>query len=84
MKEIFAPFNAPVIVTDINSAELIKHASNSFLALKISIHQCISVLLRSHGANVSEVAFGMGMDERIGRRFLNPSLGLAQLLSQET
>src|SRR5438874_971865 len=75
MKELYAPFNAPVIVTDINSAELIKHASNSFLALKISYINAISVLCEATGANVQEVATGMGMDERIGRRFLNPSLG---------
>lgn len=75
MKEIFAPFNAPIIVTDINSAELIKHASNSFLALKISYINAISVLCEATGANVQEVAIGMGMDDRIGRRFLNPSLG---------
>src|SRR5881296_965742 len=75
MKEIFAPFKAPVVVTDINSAELIKHASNSFLALKISYINDISVLCEATGANVQEVANGMGMDERIGRRFLNASLG---------
>jgi UDPglucose 6-dehydrogenase len=75
MKEIYAPFNSPVIVTDINSAELIKHASNSFLALKISYINAISVLCEATGANVQEVANGMGMDDRIGRRFLNASLG---------
>jgi UDPglucose 6-dehydrogenase len=75
MREIYAPFDAPVIVTDINSAELIKHASNSFLALKISYINAISVLCEATGANVQEVAQGMGMDERIGRRFLNASLG---------
>jgi UDPglucose 6-dehydrogenase len=75
MKELYAPFNAPVIVTDINSAELIKHASNSFLALKISYINAISVICEATGANVQEVANGMGMDDRIGRRFLNPSLG---------
>lgn len=75
MKEIYSPFNAPLIVTDINSAELIKHASNSFLALKISYINAISVLCESTGANVQEVANGMGMDDRIGRRFLNASLG---------
>ena len=75
MKEIYAPFKAPVIVTDINSAELIKHASNSFLALKISYINAISVLCEATGANVREVANGMGMDDRIGRRFLNASLG---------
>lgn len=75
MMEIFRPFNAPIIVTDINSAELIKHASNSFLALKISYINAISVICEASGANVQEVANGMGMDERIGRRFLNASLG---------
>jgi len=75
MRELYAPFKAPVIVTDINSAELIKHASNSFLALKISYINAISVLCEAAGANVQEVAAGMGMDDRIGSRFLNPSLG---------
>jgi UDPglucose 6-dehydrogenase len=75
MKEVYGPFNAPIIITDINSAELIKHASNSFLALKISYINAISVLCEATGANVQEVANGMGMDERIGRRFLNASLG---------
>lgn len=75
MKEVYAPFKAPVIVTDINSAELIKHAANSFLALKISYINAISVICELSGANVMEVAHGIGMDARIGRRFLDPSLG---------
>ena len=75
MKEIYAPFGAPIIVTDINSAELIKHASNSFLALKISYINAISVLCEATGANIQEVGNGMGMDDRIGRRFLDASLG---------
>jgi len=75
MKEIYTPFKAPIIVTDINSAELIKHASNSFLALKISYINAVSVLCEATGANVQEVAAGMGMDERIGRRFLNAGIG---------
>jgi len=75
MKEIYAPYNAPVIVTDINSAELIKHAANSFLALKISYINAVSVLCELSGANVQEVAHGMGMDARIGRQFLDASLG---------
>jgi UDPglucose 6-dehydrogenase len=75
LKEIYAPFNAPIIVTDINSAELIKHAANSFLALKISYINAISVICEATGANVQEVANGMGMDARIGRRFLDASLG---------
>ena len=75
MKEIYAPFNAPIIVTDINSAELIKHAANSFLALKISYINAVSVICEASGANVMEVANGMGMDARIGRRFLDAGLG---------
>jgi UDPglucose 6-dehydrogenase len=75
MKEIYRPFNAPIIVTDINSAELIKHAANSFLALKISYINAISVICEASGANVQEVANGMGMDARIGRRFLDAGLG---------
>jgi UDPglucose 6-dehydrogenase len=75
MKEIYEPFKAPIIVTDINSAELIKHAANSFLALKISYINAISVICEATGANVQEVANGMGMDARIGRRFLDASLG---------
>ena len=75
MREIYAPFDAPIIVTDINSAELIKHAANSFLALKISYINAISQLCEASGANVQEVANGMGMDVRIGRRFLDASLG---------
>jgi UDPglucose 6-dehydrogenase len=75
MKAIYAPFNAPVLVTDINSAELIKHAANSFLALKISYINAISVICEAAGANVQEVANGIGMDTRIGRRFLDAGLG---------
>jgi UDPglucose 6-dehydrogenase len=75
MKEVYTPFNAPIIVTDINSAELIKHAANSFLALKISYINAISVICEASGANVQEVANGMGMDARIGRRFLDAGLG---------
>ncbi len=75
MKEIYAPFDAPIIVTDINSAELIKHAANSFLALKISYINAISAICEASGANVQEVANGIGMDSRIGRRFLDAGLG---------
>ena len=75
LKQVYAPFDAPIIVTDINSAELIKHASNSFLALKISYVNALSVVCEATGANIQEVANGMGMDARIGRRFLQASLG---------
>jgi len=75
MRELYAPFEAPIIVTDTNSAELIKHAANSFLALKISYINAIAAICEAAGANVLEVAQGMGMDERIGRRFLNAGIG---------
>src|ERR1700733_7031113 len=75
MREIYTPFNAPIIVTDINSAELIKHAANSFLALKISYINAIANVCEAAGANVQEVAQGIGLDERIGRRFLNAGIG---------
>jgi UDPglucose 6-dehydrogenase len=75
MKEIYTPFNAPIIITDINSAELIKHAANSFLALKISYINAIATVCEAAGANVQEVAQGIGLDERIGRRFLNAGIG---------
>ena len=75
MKEIYTPFKAPIIVTDINSAELIKHAANSFLALKISYINAIATVCEAAGANVLEVAHGIGLDERIGRRFLNAGIG---------
>jgi len=75
MTEIYTPFNAPIIITDINSAELIKHAANSFLALKISYINAIANVCEAAGANVQEVAQGIGLDERIGRRFLNAGLG---------
>jgi len=75
LRAIYAPFNAPIIITDINSAELIKHASNSFLALKISYINAVAALCEATGANVQEVAAGMGMDERIGRRFLDAGIG---------
>ncbi|MGC8830152.1 MAG: UDP-glucose dehydrogenase family protein [Verrucomicrobiia bacterium] len=75
MKEIYAPFDAPIIVTDINSAELIKHAANSFLAMKISYINAISVICEATGADVVQVANGIGMDSRIGRRFLDAGIG---------
>src|SRR5437773_4201676 len=75
MQEVFAPYSASIIVTDMNSAELIKHAANSFLALKISYINAISAICEATGANVQEVANGAGMDARIGRRFLDAGLG---------
>jgi UDPglucose 6-dehydrogenase len=75
MKEIYAPFHAPIMVTDLNSAELIKHASNSFLALKISYINAVAVICEASGANIERVADGMGADKRIGRSFLNTGIG---------
>lgn len=75
MRGVYAPFDAPLIVTDIHSAELIKHAANSFLALKISYINAVAALCEATGANVVEVAAGMGMDKRIGRQFLNAGIG---------
>jgi UDPglucose 6-dehydrogenase len=75
MKKVYEPFMAPVLVTDVNSAELIKHAANSFLALKISYINAISAICDVSGADVEKVADGIGMDRRIGRQFLNPGIG---------
>ena len=75
MKEVYEPFNAPIMITDLNSAELIKHASNSFLALKISYINAVAAICESSGANVERVAEGMGADKRIGRAFLNAGIG---------
>lgn len=75
LKEIYAPFNAPIIVTDINSAELIKHACNSFLAMKISYANLMAAVCEATGANVLDVVHGMGLDKRIGRAFLDAGLG---------
>ena len=75
MKKVYEPFMAPIMVTDINSAELIKHAANSFLALKISYINAISAICEASGADVEKVADGIGADKRIGRNFLNAGLG---------
>ena len=75
MKKVYEPFMAPILVTDINSAELIKHAANSFLALKISYINAISAICEASGADIEKVADGIGMDRRIGRSFLNAGIG---------
>lgn len=75
MQRLYEPFVAPVLVTDINSAELIKHAANSFLALKISYINAVATICEATGADVEKVAEGIGMDKRIGRQFLNAGLG---------
>jgi UDPglucose 6-dehydrogenase len=75
MKKVYEPFMAPILVTDVKSAELIKHAANSFLALKISYINAISTICEASGADVEKVADGIGADRRIGRSFLNAGLG---------
>lgn len=73
--ELYRPLNAPIIVTDIKSAEIIKHAANSFLATKISFINAVANICEKVGANVEEVAEGMGLDKRIGKEFLNAGIG---------
>jgi UDPglucose 6-dehydrogenase len=84
-RKFACPFHAPKpcpagpppqwVVTTINSAELIKHASNSFLALKISYANMVSDLAEALGADIKEVMHAVGLDPRIGTSFLNPGLG---------
>lgn len=73
--ELYKPMDAPKIVTDISSAELIKHASNALLSTKISFINAISVICEKSGADVLQVAEGVGLDKRIGREFLNAGVG---------
>ena len=75
MREIYEKIDAPFIVTNIQSAEIIKHASNSFLAMKISYINAVSMVCEKAGADVKEVARGMGLDHRIGKEFLNAGIG---------
>ena len=75
LRELYRPLKAPLVVTDIKSAELIKHASNSFLSTKISFINLISRICESVGADVQQVAQGMGLDRRIGASFLSAGVG---------
>ncbi len=65
----------PLIVTDTNSAEMVKHASNSFLAMKISFINLVADACEVAGADIAKVAEGIGSDRRIGQSFLNPGIG---------
>jgi UDPglucose 6-dehydrogenase len=73
--ELYAPLERPMLVTDVASAELIKYASNAFLATKISFINAIANICERTGADVTLVAKGMGFDHRIGKEFLNAGLG---------
>lgn len=74
-RDLYASMKAPLIVTDIKSAELIKHAANSFLAAKISFANGLSRICDLVGADVDQVTLGMGLDPRIGPQFLRAGVG---------
>ena len=73
--ELYAPLERPMLITDVYSAEMIKYASNSFLALKISFINAVANICERAGASVEDVAKGMGYDQRIGKEFLQAGLG---------
>lgn len=75
IEEINKPFGIPVYKTDIRSAEMIKYASNAFLATKISFINEIANICEKTGANIEDVARGMGLDQRIGSMFLKAGIG---------
>lgn len=75
LRKLYAPIKAPLVVTDIKSAEIIKHASNSFLATKISFINMVARICDAAGADVEQVAKGMGLDPRIGASFLKAGIG---------
>ncbi len=73
--ELYAPLERPMIITDVHSAEMIKYASNAFLATKISFINAVANICELAGADVTQVVKGMGLDPRIGSAFLQPGLG---------
>lgn len=75
LMDIYEPFNLPILHMNRRSAEMVKYASNDFLALKISFINDIANLCEKVGANIQDVTNGMSYDERIGNRFLNPGIG---------
>lgn len=75
LEEIYRPFSAPLLMTGLSTAEIIKHAANSFLSMKISFINMVADLCDAIGADVSKVAEGIGMDPRIGSAFLQAGIG---------
>ena len=75
LKEVYTPFNQPIITMNRRSAEMVKYASNDFLALKISFINEIANLCELVGANIEDITKGMSYDKRIGGKFLNAGLG---------
>ncbi|MGE4158338.1 MAG: UDP-glucose/GDP-mannose dehydrogenase family protein [Planctomycetota bacterium] len=73
--ELYKPFDCPIVFTDINSAEIIKHASNSFLATKISFVNAVANICELAGASIDDVVKGMGLDRRISPHFLSAGVG---------
>lgn len=73
--ELYSPLRCPVMVTDLRTAEMVKYASNAFLATRISFINEIANMCEEMGADVSEVSRGMGLDKRIGKAFLDAGLG---------
>ena len=73
--QLHLPLRAPIVITDLRTAEMIKYASNAFLATKISFMNEVADICEVLGADVKEVATGMGYDARIGRHFLDAGLG---------
>jgi len=75
MTKLYKPLKSPMVVTNIQTAEIIKHACNSFLSTKISFINAIANVCEKLGADVGKVAQAMGLDKRIGREFLNAGIG---------
>lgn len=75
LEEIYKPLKIPTFKTDVRSAEMIKYASNAFLATKISFINEISNICEKTNANIEDVAYGMGLDQRIGDKFLKAGIG---------
>jgi UDPglucose 6-dehydrogenase len=75
MEQLYLPLKIPILFTDIRSAEMIKYASNAFLATKISFINEIANLCEKVGANIEEVSYGMGLDKRIGTSYLQAGIG---------
>jgi len=73
--QLYLPLRAPIMMTDLRTAEMIKYASNAFLATRISFINEISIICEKLGADVIEVARGMGFDKRIGHHFLQAGIG---------
>lgn len=73
--QLYVPLRAPIVMTDLRTAEMIKYASNAFLATRISFINEISIICEKLGADVVEVAAGMGYDKRIGHHFLQAGVG---------